>query len=599
MVPVWQFGTPESFIESDYVLGIGCTGHGASLALVGRDGTVRASSFDRWNGTKNTLIFCEDERQSILRPESPLDAHIHDLLTYAFGRFPEHRVFEEVFPRWLDWFLQDTRVRPANIGLVVTSDSHFATCSARLAGELDRWLPRLRATVIMEHHDVHQRQAFWQSGFESAAVLTLDTCGESLPRLDGRKLAGTIARKSPRGPFETLSEIYFPDSSPGLLYAVVNHHVGFRQGDEGKTMGLAPYGGPELFNRLNAELKLFNDGSFAFMDYRELQRRLEEYVPARVPGKDSPILEKHMNVAYAGQALLERIVSNAFACALRLTGLRDLAYAGGVALNSVANGIAMREVFPRRLYISPNPSDCGQSLGCALAGAYELSRWPPPLRELPDYLGPVCTESELKESCLRGGVECTQPPEADALVARCLANGHIVARYAGSAEFGPRALGNRSILCDPRRANMKDRLNARVKHREGFRPFAPTVLEEHAHEWFHLERRSSYMLLVVAVRDEVKDVIPAIVHVDGSARVQTVSEKENPDYWRLIDSFHRLTGVPVVLNTSFNVQGKPIVETPAQAVDCFLSTEIDVLAMHGYVLSKGPLSEYVGKEAAG
>jgi carbamoyltransferase len=257
----------------------------------------------------------------------------------------------------------------------------------------------------------------------------------------------------------------------------------------------------------------------------------------------------------------------------------------------------MREALPRRLYVSPNPSDCGQSLGCALAGAYELARWTPPLRELPDYLGPACTESELKESCRRAGVECVQLPDADELVAKCLANGHIVARYAGCAEFGPRALGNRSILCDPRRPNMKDRLNARVKHRESFRPFAPTVLEGHAHKWFHLEGRSSYMLLVVGVRDDVKNVIPAIVHVDGTARVQTVSERENPGYWRLIESFYRLTGVPLVLNTSFNVQGKPIVETPAQAADCFLSTEIDVLYMSGYVLSKKPLREYLEQEA--
>lgn len=588
--------SPTNPVDADYVLGIACTGHGASLALVGRDGLCRASVFDRWIGTKHTLIFSRLERKIIADRITPIGAAIHSVLSYSYGRFPDCQVFEDVFPDWLAWLLRDTGLQPKNINLVVTSDSYFATHRAMFAHRLDRWLPSLRLVATMEHHDIHQRQAFWQSGFESAAILTLDTCGGPLFRLWLRRLSGTIARKLPGSPFETLSEMFYRDSSAGHLYAIVNHHVGFRQGDEGKTMGLAPYGRPGLFEELREYLKLEPDGSFRFLQPTEFQRRLSQYVEQRPPGKDSPILERHEDVAYAGQALLELIVCNAFRCALRLTGCQDLVYSGGVALNSVANEIAVESARPRRIYIAPNASDVGQALGCAFAGAYEICRWTPSHVELPDYLGPTYSEGELENAAKNANVNLTRPADAENVIAQCLANGHIVARYFGSAEFGPRALGNRSILCDPRRPDMKYRLNARVKHRESFRPFAPTVLKEYVADWFSLNERSPYMLRVVAVRKEVRDQIPSVVHVDGSARVQTVSQSENSDYWSLIDIFRRLTGVPMLLNTSFNVQGKPIAETPADAVACFLSTEIDILFMAPFVLCKRPLSEYLCEE---
>lgn len=587
---------PTTPVDADYVLGIACTGHGASLALVGRDGLCRASVFDRWMGTKHTLIFSKFEHKLIAERIPPIGSAIHSVFRYAYGRFPDCRIFEDVFPDWLAWLLRDTGVQPKHINLVVTSDSYFATHRAMLAYRLDRWLPSLRLVATMEHHDIHQRQAFWQSGFDSAAILTLDTCGGPLFRLWLRRLSGTIARKLPNSPFETLSEMFYRNSSAGHLYAIVNHHVGFRQGDEGKTMGLAPYGRPVLFEELRKYLTLRPDGSFRFLDLDDFHRRLSQYVGQRPPGKDSPVLERHEDVAYAGQALLELIVCNAFRCALRLTGCEDLVYAGGVALNGVANQIAVDSARPRRIYIAPNASDTGQALGCALAGAYEVCRWIPRRLEVTDYLGPSCSERELEDAARCANVHLTRPVDAENVIAQCLANGHIVARYFGCAEFGPRALGNRSILCDPRRPDMKDRLNAKVKHRESFRPFAPTVLEEYVADWFALNERSPYMLRVVAVKKEVRDLIPSVVHVDGSARVQTVSQSENRDYWLLIDSFRKLTGVPMLLNTSFNVQGKPIVESPADAVACFLSTEIDILFMAPFVLCKRPLSEYLHEE---
>ncbi|MDQ3928581.1 MAG: hypothetical protein M3328_05470, partial [Chloroflexota bacterium] len=424
--------------------------------------------------------------------------------------------------------------------------------------------------------------------------LTLDTCGEDLDRLGGKKLSGTISAMNCRGQCTVLSEMTFPESSAGRIYDDANRHVGFRQGDEGKTMGLAPYGGPELFDLIRDRLQLYDDGHFLFMSPEEFTDCLRDYVPARDPAGE--MTERHMNVAYAAQAIINLIVTNAFKAAHRLTGLDDLVFAGGLALNSVANEIARQEAGTRRLYMATNPGDTGHALGLVLFGAYELAGWTPPGRELPEYLGPPYTQAQLLDAM--GELPRTAPADLAGVVARMLANGYIVARFDGGAEFGPRALGNRSILCDARWPDMQDYLNLRVKHREEFRPFAPTVLEEEAPNWFELADRSAYMLRVVPVRPEAKERVPAIVHVDGSARVQTLSRSENPGYRQIIEAFHKLTGVPLLLNTSFNLGGKPIVETPADAVACFTETLIDGLIMGPYLLTKLPPEEYLGAPRA-
>ncbi len=572
-----------------HVLGIACTGHGASLAYLGPGGEVRSSVLDRWVGTKYTLMFARDEAVAILGRATPIDAAIHDNLAYTYGKFPAHRVFEDELPAWFAWLVRGLDVDLGAIDLVVTSESHFATCSARLGHSLDRWLPRARVLLDVEHHKIHRAQAFWASGFDEAAVLTIDTCGEDLERLGGRKIAGSIAHMRRDGTSNVFRELLFPEASPGLLYAVVNHHVGFREGEEGKTMGLAPYGEPDLYDRMRPALTLRDDGSFELFDARELQRLLELYVPARRPKAE--ILPRHRNVAYAGQRLLEDIVTNAMSAAMRLTGCDTVAYAGGVALNSVANELARQASGARRMYVPPNPGDTGHALGCALIGAYGEAGWDARTAELSDYLGPDYALDELRAAAATSAHEVSEPAELEAIVARCIANGHIVARFAGRAEFGPRALGNRSILCDPRRTDMKDYLNARVKMRESFRPFAPRVLAEHAAEWFELDGDSPYMLRVVPVRRGREAQVPAITHVDGSARVQTVRREDNPGYWKLIRAFAELTAVPMVLNTSFNVDGKPIVETPADAVRCFEATRIDALVLGPWLLAKQPVEE--------
>ena len=507
------------------VLGLACTGHGASIALMTSDGVVRSSVLERWAGVKRILLLAEDEDHDLRNPTSLIDSHIHFCLKYGYGEFPPTRIFEKTIREWLAWFLHGLRVHADDIDLVVVSESHFATCGLRLGPRLGQWFPKAWISTSITHHEIHQRQAFWQSGFDEAAVLTLDASGEPLEALGGRTLAGTIGVMNACGEYRPLSHLHFPDSSAGLLYEVTTRHAGFRLGDEGKTMGLAPYGEPELLDQLLPRLRLNEDGSFDFYGHKELRARLQEYVPERWPYEK--ITRRHSNVAYAGQAVLERIVTNAFQAALRLSGQKRLAYSGGVALNSVANEIANRATRPEGLYIAPNPGDTGHALGCALYGAYEIARWPPRVEELGDYLGRNYSHDEMAAAAQHSGYPVEIRSDAHESLARFVHNGHITARFDGPAEHGPRALGNRSILADPRRADMKDYLNARVKHREGFRPFAPMVLEELASQWFELEGSSPYMLRVVHVRDSVRDKIPAVVHVDGSCRVQTVSRRSN------------------------------------------------------------------------
>jgi carbamoyltransferase len=580
------FGLPKLHA----VLGIACTGHGASIALVTSDGTIRGSVLDRWAGVKHVLMLSRDEDHELRHSSSEVDKTVRYLLTYGFGKFPPTRIFEETIVEWTSWLLRDAGLTPADVDLIVTSESHFATCRRRLGTVMHQWFPNAWVASGIEHHEIHQRQAFWQSGFDEAAVLTLDACGEPLHRLGGRTLAGTISSMDAGGRCRTLQNIFFPESSPGLLYDVTNRHCGFKLGDEGKTMGLAPYGGPELFRRLEPLLRLHPDGGYEFLSHHELEKIYEDYVPAR--SADGPITEQHENVAYAGQALLEKIVVNAFKAAMRLTGKRKIAYAGGIALNSVANEIAYRATMPDALYVSPNPGDPGHALGCALFGAYEIARWPPPRREVPEYLGPSYSNDDMAEAARASGYSIAESPRLAEEFALVIANGYIAARFAGGAEFGPRALGNRSILCDPRYAETKDYLNDRVKHREGFRPFAPAVLEEDAAEWFELENRSAYMLRVVAARPEHRHQIAATVHVDGSCRVQTVAQSDNAGFYEIIRAFKSLTGIPVVLNTSFNIAGKPIVESPRDALECFAGTDIDVLALGPVIVSKRPLASY-------
>jgi carbamoyltransferase len=311
---------------------------------------------------------------------------------------------------------------------------------------------------------------------------------------------------------------------------------------------------------------------------------IEAFGPPREP--ESQMDQRHHDIAAALQAVTEEIGLHLTRSLQRTTGEQNLCLAGGVALNCVMNGRILRESGFKDVFVQPMANDAGTSLGAALY-VYHMKLGHPrvePLRDI--YLGSEFTSEEFGKALGRHPVRWHRSEDPAREVAHLLADGKIIGWFQGRMEVGPRALGNRSILADPRRAEMKDVINARVKHREGFRPFAPSVLEEKADDYFDRAYTSPYMILNFEVRPEKRDVIPAVTHVDGTARVQTVARAVNPLYYRLIEEFERLTGVPVLLNTSFNVRGEPIVHTPDDAIRCFLSTGMDRLVLGDHIVEK-------------
>jgi len=435
------------------------------------------------------------------------------------------------------------------------------------------------------HHEAHAASAFFPSGFDQALILTIDGAGE----LESSLLAV--------GEGKTITEIQrtLLPTSLGSLYLIITVFLGFRSlGDEYKVMGLAAYGNPRRFRDFFRSLVILeNDGRYATpclarKGFRELLT--EQLGPPR--RADEPIQEIHADIAAALQEALEEAVLHTLKHARAETGIQRLCLAGGVALNCQLNGAIARSKLFREIFVQPASSDEGCSVGAALYAYFNHREPLPNLKTVWEhpYLGPEFDSEEIRQALGKhvDRLHWTQQENITVTVAEELTRGKVVGWYQGRMEFGPRALGNRSILADPRSPDMKDRINAKVKHREAFRPFAPAVLEEEATAYFDLLGlpNSPFMLFAIPVRETQRNRIPATTHIDGTARVQTVSKKTNPLFWELIANFKKLTGVPVILNTSFNVRNEPIVCTPTDAIRCFLSTEIDCLAMGSFFVKK-------------
>lgn len=485
-----------------------------------------------------------------------------------------------------------------------------------LAGELKReepgfdWENRL---VFSEHHLSHAASAFYPSPFERAAVLTLDGVGEwattAVAIGDGRQLA-------------IHKEIHFPHSL-GLLYSAFTYHTGFRvNSGEYKLMGLAPYGTPRFVKTIRDHLiDLKPDGSFRLnLDYFDYctgltmtNARFDALFGGKPRQPDELLESRHMDMAASVQAVLEEAVLRLTADVARETECRNLCLAGGVALNCVANGKVLAEGRFDNIWIQPAAGDAGGALGAALAAFHLQGEGE---RIVPDrldamkgsYLGPSFDQAEIERRLTAAGARFTPLAEEQLLdtVAGALADGQAVGWFQGRMEFGPRALGNRSILADPRNPATQKTLNLKVKYRESFRPFAPSVLREHAPNWFDLAVDSPYMLFVTGVAEQhrktmteaeqalfgidklnvQRSTVPAVTHVDYSARVQTVHRETNPLYHALVSRFHALTGCPILVNTSFNIRSEPIVCTPEDAFRCFMGCEIDMLVVGNAVLRK-------------
>ncbi|MFC3684270.1 carbamoyltransferase family protein [Hydrogenophaga luteola] len=471
------------------------------------------------------------------------------------------------------------------------------------------WSARL---LFSEHHHSHAASAFFPSPFEEAAVLTMDGVGEwtttSLAIGKGKSL-------------EIHREIHFPHSL-GLLYSAFTHYTGFKvNSGEYKVMGLAPYGEPRFADKIKEHLiDLREDGSFrlnmAYFDYctglTMTNSRFDELFGGPARKAEAQLTQREMDLAASVQAVTEEVVIKLAKGIRKSTGQRNLCLAGGVALNCVANGKLLRERVFEHIWVQPASGDAGGAIGAAL-GAHHILLGQPRSVGRGDtmsgsYLGPSFAQDDIESRLRQAGAVFTTLDD-DALIdatADALARGCAVGWHQGRMEFGPRALGGRSILADPRSPSVQKQLNLKVKYRESFRPFAPSVLREDVQDWFDIDVDSPYMLMVADVAKERQSLmteeqqrlfgidklniprssIPAITHVDYSARIQTVHADTNPRYHRLISRFKDLTGCPVLVNTSFNVRGEPIVCTPEDAFHCLMGTGIEFLAVGNCVMRK-------------
>jgi carbamoyltransferase len=448
----------------------------------------------------------------------------------------------------------------------------------------------------LEHHRAHMASAFLVSPFEEAAVLSIDGFGDFCSTMMGRGSGGAV---------EEIGSVLFPHSL-GLFYTAISQYLGFEKyGDEGKVMGLAPYGEPRYFEKMLAVAQPAGESDFELnLDYfthhidgvemswdegtpyigRIYSSKLcEAFGPARQPGGE--ITNDHRDIAASLQKCLEFHLFRLLNDLHKRTGCVNLCMAGGVAYNSVANGLISKNTSFHNLFIQPAAGDSGTALGVAFH-IWNTELGQPRKYVMRDaYLGPDNTEQELEQALRSFGAQYEKCDDIEERAADLLADGKIVGWFQDRMEFGPRALGNRSILADPRQEQIKDVLNLRIKHRESFRPFAPAVLEEYVGEYFEESCESPFMLMVFKVRPEQRPRIPATKHVDHTGRVQSVSRSSNPKFWKLIEAFRKRTGIPLILNTSFN-ENEPIVCSPQDALHCFATTKMDALVLGNFLLSR-------------
>ncbi len=554
------------------VLGVNCFSHDTSACLL-VDGAVLAvgeqERFDRKTHTKQfpdaAIEFCLGQA-GLSAGDLDSVAFAHDPRT-DFARGAADAV---------------ARVAPKRLAAQTYTDVRLLT--------RERWFRRRwdysGPIVHVGHHDAHAASAFFSSPFDQAAVLTLDRGGDFL---------STTMQVGQGRQLRPLKQVRHPHSL-GEIYSAFTWLLGFHpNSDEGKVMGLSSYGRDTYRADFRDLLRLLDDGRFRvnlgwFGYQREREwfsrRGAQRFGPRRTP--ESEITSHHEDLAFAVQGLIEDAGLHIARSVQQATGLRQVCLAGGVALNSVMNARILAESGFDEIFIQPAASDAGNAIGAALYVWHQKLGKPRAWRMAHPFWGPSYTDDEMASALQARGIPFRTVADPEAEAARRLADGKIVGWFQGRAEIGPRALGARSILADPRRAEMKDVVNARVKRREAFRPFAPSVLDERGTQYFDDYSTNPFMLLVLPVRREKRDVIPAVTHVDGTGRLQSVTREFNPSYHRLISEFERLTGVPVVLNTSFNLRGEPIVNTPAEAVVDYLSTGIDALLLGRHLVEKQP-----------
>lgn len=596
-------------MSQPYVMGVSALYHDSAAAIVQGEDILAAGQEERFSRVKHDRRFPVNAINFCLS-EAFIDAEDVELIAYyddpCLTLDRALRNFAAVAPAGRDEFTGAAR---SLIGEKLQLPALF-----------ERALGTRRPLLFVDHHISHAAAAFYPSPFADAAILTVDGVGEHATLTIGKGSGATV---------EVTREIRYPHSL-GLLYSTITEYCGFKvNSGEYKLMGLAPYGRPVYANLIRDHLiDVRDDGSFALdMSYfgymaggRMSGAKLHELFgrPPRVP--ETRVERFHMDMAASIQLVTEEIMLKLAAEAVRSTGSRNLCLAGGVALNCVANGKILRAGICDEIWIQPAAGDAGSALGAALYAAHHALGVPRQRgaagerdRQKGSYLGARFTSDQVRAFLDRNGYpyrQITDRAERDRRIAAGLADGNVVGVLQGRAEFGPRSLGARSILADPRGEEVQSRVNLQIKHRESFRPFAPAVLHNRVGDYFDLEGESPYMLLVAPVREDIRkpfdltawegdeadmipivnqprSTVPAITHVDFSARVQTVHPDDQPEFHGIIQAFDDLTGCAVVVNTSFNVRGEPIVNSPEDAYRCFMRTGMDLLVLEDCVLEKG------------
>ena len=598
------------YIYRMFILGLSAYYHDSAACLLKDGEIIAAAQEERFTRKKHDADFPQNAIKYCLKEANISANQIDNVVFYEKPFVKFERLLETYLAFAPKGFTSFAKAMPVWI-----KDKLFQKTALikKLKSTLDEdvnWSERL---LFSEHHLSHAASAYYPSPFDSAAVLTLDGVGEwttsSLAIGKGNDL-------------KVLKEIHFPHSL-GLLYSTFTYYTGFKvNSGEYKVMGLAPYGKPRFAKLIQEKLiTVAEDGSFqldmSYFDYATGLTMTNKKFDALFGGPprttEAEITQREMDLAASVQKVTEDIVLKLARGIAKETGECNLCLAGGVALNCVANGILLREKVFENIWIQPAAGDAGGALGAALSTWYlhhNKERSASKERDAMKgaYLGPKFTDAEIEAELTACGATFKKFSEDEMIeeVASTLANEKVVGWMQGRMEFGPRALGGRSIIADPRSPVMQKQLNLKVKYRESFRPFAPSVLREDLSEWFELETDSPYMLLVanmqikkrrVMTKEEEalfgidklnvpRSTVPAITHVDYSARIQTVHADTNPRYHALISKFKDKTGCPLVVNTSFNVRGEPIICTPTDAFKCFMGTKMDVLAVGSYILYK-------------
>ena len=565
-----------------YNLGISCYYHDSAAALLQDGHVIAAVEEERFSRKKfdddfphKAIKWCPDEAGITPDQIDSVAFYVKPVLKYE--RLLDNYI--AVAPRGLYSFLN---VIPKWIHKRLWIKNDIKKSLKGFKGEI----------IFPEHHMSHAAHAFYTSPFEESAILTIDGVGEWSTTSIGYANNDSV---------KITNDLRWPHSL-GLFYSAFTYFLGFKVNEgEYKLMGLSSYGKPKYYDLiLDNLIDVKDDGSihlnmeyFAFTyDKVMTSKKFSELFGISPKTKNEKTLQIHFDIGASAQKVLEDVILKMANHIHSKTKMKNLCIGGGVALNGVANYKVLKESLFENIHIPPSPGDAGSAVGAAQYLYYiyhknskNTSNSAQLIHENV-YVGPSFTESDIKKflDSQNTSYESFDRKSLLKKTAQLIAEGNIVGWYQGKMEWGPRALGNRSILADPRKAEMKDILNAKIKHRESFRPFAPSILEEHASEYFDIDRPSPYMLMVAHVKKP--KVIPAVTHVDGTGRLQTVSKDSNPLYYDLINEFYKITQVPVIINTSMNVMGEPIVNTPEQAYQMIVKTDMDYIVMGNNLVKK-------------